>query len=294
MTLAIFDIANTETKLFKIVLLASMVFWFGGIIKGMWFGADQIVLTLDSISLAISVIVAISLAMSAKPETMAKVFCLAWIPMFVCYWKYIGGVHGAATYMYFSLLIIFLGILKGNTRLYTIVSFCLINLMLTLDAEAEILVELAPRELLINSLSFNYFFNSAIVALVVVYIKVGFDNEREEIEAQNQYLDRINEEISLKNELLSNQQLQIKTIQNNLEQLVHERTLELETRNRELQTYAYDNAHIVRRPLSNILSLLDIINQEDRSKTRNAQLREIRKKAKDLDEVVRKINMILN
>ncbi|SMD32208.1 hypothetical protein SAMN04488029_0550 [Reichenbachiella faecimaris] len=288
------NIKNNEFKLLKIVLITSVVFWFLGMIKGFWFNGEQTILILDSLSFSIAVVILVALVLGGNPELLAKLFCLSWLPMFVIYWKYYGGVEGSITYVYFTVLVIFLGLLQGKSRLFMTIILCLVNLILTLDAEAEILIKIAPIENLINPLSVNYLFNSTIVAAIVVFIKVRFDKEREDIETQNQYLDRLNQELSIKNELLSNQQQQIKSIQNNLEELVHERTLELENRNKELETYAYDNAHVVRRPLSNILSLLDILNEEDREGIQKSQLKDIQKNAKDLDEVVQKINMILH
>lgn len=276
------------------MLVTSIVFWFLGMIKGWWFSGDQSILILDTISFVIAVMILFALNRGIRPDVLANLYCLSWLPMFILYWKYYNGIEGSMTYVFFTVLVIFLGLLQGRARMFMTIGFSLINLMLTLDAEAEILLTIAPSENLINPLSLNYLVNSIMVAAIVVFIKVQFDNERKNIEIQNQYLDRINDELSLKNEMLSNQQLQIKAIQNNLEELVHERTVELENRNKELEAYAYDNAHVVRRPLSNILSLLEILNQENLEGASKSQIMEIKKKASDLDEVVQKINMILN
>lgn len=288
------DIEQNELKLFRLVLVASVAFWFLGVVKDLWFDADQAIIALDTISFLIALVILLALSKGANPNLMANWYCLTWLPMFVLYWKFLGGVEGSATYIYFSICVIFLGVLNGKARLFMIVSLCLVNIILTLDADPEVLLKISSTENLINPLSFNYLFNSAIVAAIVVFIKVRFDQEREDIEAQNQNLDKINTELQIKNQLLSNQQEQIRHIQNNLEELVHERTLELENRNKELEAYAYDNAHVVRRPLSNILSLLDILNQEDNDGVSKDQLKEIRTKASNLDEVVKKINMILH
>lgn len=288
------DIEHNELKLLRIVLVSSVVFWFFGVVKDLWFDADEIIIVLDAVSCMIALIILVALSKGANPNQMAKWYCLTWLPMFVLYWKNLGGVEGSATYIYFSICVIFLGVLSGKARLFMIVSLSLINIILALDAEPEVLLSISSTENLINPLSFNYLFNSAIVAAIVVFIKVRFDQERVDIEAQNANLDKLNTELQIKNQLLSNQQEQIRDIQNNLEELVHERTLELENRNKELEAYAYDNAHVVRRPLSNILSLLEILNEEDERGASKNQIKDIRKKASDLDEIVQKINMILH
>ncbi|MEP2026980.1 MAG: hypothetical protein ABJH98_07055 [Reichenbachiella sp.] len=274
--------------------MASIVFWFFGVVKGSWFDGDETVLLLDSISFGIALFLWIGIWQGYDYDKIAHVFCLTWFPMFVCYWKYLGGIDGSATYIFFTVLMIYLGLLQGKSRLFMTVLLCLINMMLTLDSGSEILLSIGSQENQINPLSINYLLNSVIVASIVVFIKVKFEKEREKIEIRNLNLDRVNQELSIKNEMLSNQQLQIKNIQNNLEELVHERTLELEDRNKELESYAYDNAHLVRRPLSNILSLLEILKEEDKKGMSETQLKNIGKHAKDLDQIVQKINMILH
>lgn len=222
------------------------------------------------------------------------IYCLSWLPLFVLFWKYNGGMDGSFSYAYFSILVIFLGLLKTKLRLFMVLVLCLTNIILTLDANSEILITISFSDGIMQSIAFDYFFHSLVVAAIVVFIKVSFDKEREKIETHNMNLDRINEELSMKNEQLTNQRHQIKRIQNNLEEMVHEHTVELENKNQALQEYAYDNAHIVRRPLSNILSLLDILNVDTTERNSSqAQLKMIKKNANQLDEVVLKINTIL-
>ena len=286
------DIENNEYKLLQRVLLFSAMFWFLGILKGLFFNGHQTIIVLDFISFTIAAILIIAKYRKVNSELITKMYCLTWLPMYILYWKFYGGIEGSMTYMFFTVLLIFLGLLTGRARLFMAIIFCLINMILTLDAEAQLLMSIEPTEKLLNPLSINYLFHVSVVAALVVFIKVKFDEEREDIEGQNQNLNQLNLDLSKKNELLGNQQVQIKRIQNNLEELVHEHTTKLEQRNRELKSYAYDNAHVVRRPLSNILSLLEILNVE--MEEEKEQLSNIRKNAQDLDNVVRKINTILH
>lgn len=287
------NITHDNRKLLKVALLFGGALLFLNIIKTLWVGGDAVIMKIDSVACIITVLAMGAWGRGANFKLVALLYCLSWVPLYVMYWKFYGGIHGAFSYVYFSLLVLFIGVLEGRTRLYMILALCLTNVILTLDSEAEILITVSNPQNLINPLAASYFVNSVIVAWVIIYIKSKFDEEREHIEANNRRLDLVNKELSMKHELLTNQQRQIKRIQNNLEELVHERTIELENRNKELEDYAYDNAHVVRRPLSNILSLLEILEQEKGDGADEPQLKNIQKQATALDEVVQKINSIL-
>lgn len=275
--------------------MVSLIYWLLGIGSGIAAGDNMPVVYLNVASFIITGMLLVGLWMKINLDWLIGFYCFAWLSLFILFWKYNGGMDGSYSYAYFSILVIFLGLLKTRLRLFMVFMLCLINIVLTLDVNSEILVSVSHSDYSTKSLAFDYFFHSLVVAAVVVFIKVSFDREREKIETHNVNLDRINKELSMKNEQLTNQRHQIKRIQNNLEELVHEHTLELENKNQALQEYAYDNAHIVRRPLSNILSLLDILNNSDVTEENNSreQLKMIRKNASELDEVVLKINTIL-
>lgn len=71
-----------------------------------------------------------------------------------------------------------------------------------------------------------------------------------------------NKEIEAQRDLLEKQNKQIREINSNLEQLVHDRTADLLTTNRELDTFLYESSHALRRPLLRIVALFDLIRQE--------------------------------
>lgn len=294
-----FDLLNInrtrERYLFTLVLYGSLVYWLVSSIIHYNTEANPWLLIADLVAIGLTAIMLVSVYRNHEVGLVKKLYCLLWLPIFVINWKYQGGMVGSASYAYFTILVIYLGLLEKATRMYMVLLFCLINLVLTLDRESEILLAIEPMTSSSQSLAVKYWLHSVIVALVVVLVKVQFDKERADIETENRRLDAVNMQLAVKNEALTNQQQQIRSLQNNLEELVLERTLELENKNKELEAYAYDNAHLVRRPLSNILSLIDLLNEEsDRQKSTKNQLRAIRKNAKDLDEVVQKINMILH
>lgn len=285
---------HNEHRLFEIVSVISMVFWTIRVISAVVTESMNYRVATEGGALLITVLLWVRLRKGINLSVLTKIYCALLIPVFIVNWRYSGGMQGPYAYAYFSIIVVYLGILQAKFRVLMVLLLCLLNTILTLDGTSGILLNIVPVDSQRATLAWSYLMHSSMVAAIVVFIKIRFDKERENIEAQNSALDRVNQELFLKHELLSNQQRQIKLIQNNLEELVHERTIELENKNKELQSYAYDNAHIVRRPLSNILSLLDLIkNESDQKESGQFQLKYIKKNALELDKVVRKINMIL-
>lgn len=70
-----------------------------------------------------------------------------------------------------------------------------------------------------------------------------------------------NDSINSQNEEIMEQAGMIKEINENLENLVRQRTNELEKKNKALEDYAFINAHKLRRPLASILGLVNLMNK---------------------------------
>lgn len=123
-------------------------------------------------------------------------------------------------------------------------------------------------------------------------MKRNFDNERDLLQENNIRISVLNLEQGEKTEQLLYQQQKIKSIKENLEKLVKDRTLELELKNKQLEEYAFHNAHLVRKPLSNIIGLINILEKED-SNIDVKKLRVLKEKVEELNIITRKINLIL-
>jgi signal transduction histidine kinase len=81
----------------------------------------------------------------------------------------------------------------------------------------------------------------------------------------NEYLSKLNKEVTEKNKQLQKANIDIQEINENLEKIVEQRTqnlqlsnAQLRTLNEELDTFFYHAAHDLRRPLTNILGLLEL------------------------------------
>jgi ligand-binding sensor domain-containing protein len=98
-----------------------------------------------------------------------------------------------------------------------------------------------------------------------------------------------NEEIQVQNEEIFAQAEEIKGINENLEMLVHERTAELERKNKALEEYAFINAHKLRSPVASILGLVNLISKTEMNDEGKEINKRLQQTADELDTIVRSI-----
>lgn len=111
------------------------------------------------------------------------------------------------------------------------------------------------------------------------------------IKEQMMELKSINVELAVRSEEIEAQKNEIDAINNHLEELVQERTRQLENRNFRIREYAFSNSHIVRGPLARILGLINVLNMQPSLSDEVYPM--IQKSALELDEVINEISFIL-
>jgi ligand-binding sensor domain-containing protein len=128
---------------------------------------------------------------------------------------------------------------------------------------------------------------------ILKYREQKLKRDKAELEAKvderTREIQRKTEEIQAQNEEIMSQAEEIKGINENLEMLVHQRTAELEKKNKALEEYAFINAHKLRSPVASILGLVYLMKKtplNDEAKDINNHLQQ---SADELDEVVRSI-----
>jgi ligand-binding sensor domain-containing protein len=109
------------------------------------------------------------------------------------------------------------------------------------------------------------------------------------VEERTLEIQRNSEEIQAQNEEIMAQAEEIKGINENLEMLVHQRTAELEKKNRALEEYAFINAHKLRSPVASILGLVNLLNKAELNDECKVINRHLLSSADELDEIVRSI-----
>lgn len=97
------------------------------------------------------------------------------------------------------------------------------------------------------------------------------------------------EEIQSQNEEIQSQAEEILGINENLEELVKQRTQELERKNKALEEYAFINAHELRAPVASILGLIDLISKTPLNDESKAIVNHMEGSAEKLNTIVRSI-----
>jgi RNA processing factor Prp31 len=80
-------------------------------------------------------------------------------------------------------------------------------------------------------------------------------------------------------------------LNNNLYEKIAERTEALKRRNEQLLEHSFNNNHLVRRPVANLLGLIELFNNQDYTDQVNALVIEkIRQSVEELDKIIIQIN----
>lgn len=103
------------------------------------------------------------------------------------------------------------------------------------------------------------------------------------------------EEIEKQNRLLRQQKQEILNINQHLEQLISERTQQLEIQNQQLAEYAFVNAHLLRGPVCNILGIVQILEMPENQTPEQMKIwiPLLRQSTRRLDEIIQKIAFFL-
>jgi ligand-binding sensor domain-containing protein len=109
------------------------------------------------------------------------------------------------------------------------------------------------------------------------------------VRARTVEVQKQNDEIQAQNEEITAQAEEIKGINENLEMLVHERTADLERKNKALEEYAFINAHKLRSPVASILGLVNLLSKSNLDDDGREINRRLQQSADELDEIVHSI-----
>lgn len=126
-------------------------------------------------------------------------------------------------------------------------------------------------------------------------IKTRYDLSAKEIKARLalqlsfEEIQKRNVEIKMQNEEIHAQAEEIKGINENLETLVKDRTLQLERKNKALEDYAFINAHKLRSPVASILGLSNLAIKIKLSEEDKAIIDHLQRSTEELDAIVSSI-----
>lgn len=109
------------------------------------------------------------------------------------------------------------------------------------------------------------------------------------VEERTKEIQQKTEEIQAQNEEIMAQAEEIQGINENLEMLVKQRTVELEKKNLALEEYAFINAHKLRSPVASILGLVNLLAKSKPMDDTTVIKEHLKESANKLDAVVRSI-----
>jgi ligand-binding sensor domain-containing protein len=115
----------------------------------------------------------------------------------------------------------------------------------------------------------------------------------EKVKERTLEIQRKTEEIQAQNEEIHSQAEEIKGINENLELLVKERTLELVKKNRALEEYAFITAHNLRAPVASVLGLINLASKMDVDEESKILIEHLKASAEKLDDIVRSITQAI-
>ncbi len=110
-----------------------------------------------------------------------------------------------------------------------------------------------------------------------------------EISQQNELLNFQQKKIFNKSEALMKQKEEIQSFNESLKELVKERTRALETKNKQLDEYAFINSHVLRSPVLTMMGLINLIGYSNLSEEDQKIYEYLKETARVLDNVVFKI-----
>lgn len=136
----------------------------------------------------------------------------------------------------------------------------------------------------------------SILLLIYIMYQNLLNKKRQNLllENKNEEINHKNEELLTQKEDIERQSERISELNKLLEQKVDERTKEIVIKNKKLSDYAFYNSHHIRGPLARILGIINLWERNhilDDEKA--AMLGKVEESAKELDEMVREVNKLL-
>ena len=122
-------------------------------------------------------------------------------------------------------------------------------------------------------------FGIGLILLLITIIAALFYNQ---VKKQS----RLNRLLKDKNKEIKEKALELEILNNNLEQIIEERTHVIQKKNVKLKEYSFLNAHIVRGPLANILGLTKLLKSEVSEDDKQQMIDHLYYSADKLDDVL--------
>jgi signal transduction histidine kinase len=146
-----------------------------------------------------------------------------------------------------------------------------------------------------------------VVVVITTYINVRSYGSLRKIQKQNQkinqqkhaleiysmQLEKANQDIALQKELLEERNRNILLMNDNLENIVANRTRDLAKKNEQITQYAYVNAHKLRAPVATIKGLVKVFKLVESPAEKELIISKISESSENLDKIIHEIQDII-
>jgi signal transduction histidine kinase len=213
------------------------------------------------------------------------------LPAFAYFWYYNGGVNGIVPYILCAYVGFIIATTNGLWLWISGTSYC--ALLLVFVFQPDLLAAFDTSALNLSYKPLDYVIVGFIITLFTVYMKNTYLHYRREVALKNQQLVQIERRLVQLNGELRSHEEEITVFNENLEGMIVEQTKNIEAKHRELAEYAFINAHLVRGPLSRIMGILYLM-EDDPHHFNKEDVNRLKTIANNLDGVVRQINDVLH
>lgn len=139
----------------------------------------------------------------------------------------------------------------------------------------------------------DYLIIGGVFAVFILSMKRKFFHYRESVAHRYKQLDQIARTLAQQNQELAMRQEETRSINENLEALIENRTREVETKNNNLSEYAFINAHMLRGPLCRIMGVINLMEKEPHLYPPH-QLNQLKALTQEIDHHVKEINSVIS
>lgn len=272
---------SLEHRVFVIIVMATTLYMVINLVLEFFSGGTQSVLfILYSIVLTICLFLVYLIFRNKVRTYHINTFAVFLFAMFVYYIPKSFGPTGGVGYTLQNMIVILLFMTSG--RMQTFLTLALTGLTLVLFTDVLIF----EGKLNYLQLVIDYGVNLVFMAGFMVIFKNIFDTEREKLIQNNAKIEEMNVQLTQQSVDLQKTNEEIQQIRDNLQEKILERTKELEEENQKLIEYSFINAHLIRAPLTNISGALQL-------KSDDPKLKELEEGIHEMDEVIKKIALVL-
>ena len=208
------------------------------------------------------------------------------LPVLTYFWKEFGGLAGTVPLVLYIYVSMIAGTLHGVLLISVLILYAIVFIFLTFFPQLAGLLLFDTSEVEKIQVAIDFFVIALIMTAFLIFLKRQLVTFRERITHRHQQLQSLANTLEEQTEKLRIKQEETLSINENLESIVQERIKGIEEKNKQLEEYAFINAHLLRAPLCRILGIIDLMEKEELSHN----LSRVKEKAKDIDLIIRRVN----